>query len=34
MRVYSGRDEEIKVASSGIYTVVVGDDFRKTIGVK
>ena len=34
MRIYSGRDEEIKVASPGIYTVVIGNDFRKTVVVK
>ena len=39
MRVYSGRDEEIKVASPGIYTIVISafrkeNCFSKTVVVK
>lgn len=39
MRVYSGKDEEIKVTSPGIYTVIIGNElidyiFKKTIVVK
>lgn len=34
MRVYSGHDTQIKVDCAGIYTIVVGTDFKKTIVVK